>query len=54
VRGDPNVSHRGIVLSAGESRPELTADGRVCVDGWEIHQFANGTLTLQGVTLKLK
>lgn len=44
---------KSIVLKAGKSRVELTADGRIRVDGQEIYQLADGLLRLRGATLEI-
>ncbi len=43
----------GICLKSGESRIEITADGRIWVDGREIYHISEGRLRLQGSTIEL-
>ncbi len=43
----------GICLKSGESRIEITADGRIWVDGREIYSISEGRLRLQGSTIEL-
>lgn len=43
----------GICLKSGESRIEITADGRIWVDGKEIYSISSGRMRLQGSTIEL-
>ncbi len=43
----------GICLKSGESRIEITADGRIWVDGKEIYSICEGRMRLQGSTIEL-
>ncbi len=43
----------GICLKSGESRIEITADGRIWVDGREIYSISEGRMRLQGSTIEL-
>lgn len=43
----------GICLQSGESRIEITADGRIWVDGKEIYSISSGRMRLQGSTIEL-
>ncbi len=46
-------AEKGIRLQCGESRIELTPDGRIWVDGKEIYSVAAGKLRLQGAVIEL-
>ncbi len=46
-------AENGICLQCGESRIELTADGRIWVDGQEIYSLAAGRMRLQGSVIEL-
>ncbi len=43
----------GICLQSGESKIEITADGRIWVDGKEIYSISSGRMRLQGSTIEL-
>ena len=43
----------GICLTSGDSRIEITADGRIWVDGKEIYSISSGRMRLQGSTIEL-
>lgn len=43
----------GICLKSGESRIEITGDGRIWVDGEEIYTISTGRMRLQGSTIEL-
>ena len=43
----------GICLKTGESRIEITTDGRIWVDGREIYSISEGRMRLQGSTIEL-
>lgn len=43
----------GICLKSGESRIEITAEGRIWVDGKEIYSISSGRMRLQGSTIEL-
>ncbi len=43
----------GICLKSGESRIEITGDGRIWVDGEEIYTISAGRMRLQGSTIEL-
>ena len=44
---------RSLTLRSGLSCVELTADGRISVDGREVYSFADGRMVLQGATIEL-
>ncbi|BCR03028.1 hypothetical protein DESUT3_00970 [Desulfuromonas versatilis] len=46
-------AEKGIRLQCGESRIELTPDGRIWVDGREIYSVAAGRMRLQGAVIEL-
>lgn len=43
----------GICLKSGDSRIEITANGRIWVDGKEIYSISSGRMRLQGSTIEL-
>ena len=43
----------GICLKSGESRIEITPEGRIWVDGLEIYNISEGRMRLQGSTIEL-